>query len=117
MKETKEQELKRLEDYWTATEPFLRKIIETEDIHVKRIAQLKAELKAELRPKLKHFEMYSKPSDRNISVTGPNADGDIYVEIQERGHSSKTLGIIRVPLDDLIRNLQRVQATAKRGKK
>ena len=58
MKETKEQELKRLEDYWTATEPFLRKINETEDIHVKRIAELKAELKAEMNPKVKSGDIW-----------------------------------------------------------
>ena len=182
MKETKEQELKRLEDYWTATEPFLRKIIETEDIHVKRIAELKAELKAEMNPKLRNGDIWQQGSlamyltewrikDRtgqagrivdqrcdlmpNLSETYYKGQpiianlqdifDDLYAiqkpleEFEIKSHGG-VLGLkvdkgmnhlnlseqegdnemIQVHFDDLpifIRNLQRVQATAKRGKK
>ena len=182
MKETKEQELKRLEDYWTATEPFLRKIIETEDIHVKRIAELKAELKAEKNPKLRNGDIWQQGSlamyltewrikDRtdqagrivdqqcdlmpNLSETYYKGQpiianlqdifDDLYAiqkpleefeikwpsgnvackgNLEENGfslchpmHGKPRILYDSDMLDEFIRNLQRVQATAKRGKK
>ena len=63
---------------------------------------------------LTEFEMYSQKSKRNLSISGPNADGDVYVEIQEREISTRTLGILRVPLDEFILNLRRLQATLKK---